>query len=288
MNTLSHLRVRPRERALLKPSMTEPDFADTAARRERLHVVGCPRSGTTLIAELLRYAYAFRGAAAHEQSLFVPVGSEQYPFLSKKPSDTVRIDAAFLGDPNLYVIAMVRDPRSVVTSVHWSRPQEYFVDFARWRQYAEHIRRYCSHPRYLMVRYEDLLTHPARVQQRIEAKVPWLVRERSFAQFPEGLDDISQHSADALKGARPLDAGRCDGWMEHLPRIRSELDAHPDMCRLLQDFGYEEDERWTQALRGLTGSGSTAKTVRTGWWRRLETSLRYWLRNRRYLRGRAP
>ena len=95
----------------------------------RVHVVGCPRSGTTLMTELLRYAYEFAGAADHERSLFDPIPAGLSPYLTKKPADTIRIQRAFTEDENLHVVALVRDPRAVITSVHWSHPDQYFVGF---------------------------------------------------------------------------------------------------------------------------------------------------------------
>ena len=64
-------------------------------KQTRVHVVGCPRSGTTLMTELLRYAYSFAGAAEHERSLFDPIPAELSPYLTKKPADTIRIGKAF-------------------------------------------------------------------------------------------------------------------------------------------------------------------------------------------------
>lgn len=167
---------------------------------KRLHIVGCPRSGTTLMAELLRYAYDFAGAASHEQSLFAPIEKQYFPFLSKKPSDTTRIHNAFAGDPNLCVIAMVRDPRSVISSMHWSRPGQYFVDFSRWRKHAKAINKQRYHKRYLIVRYEDLIMNPVRVQQHIEQHVPWLDRTGDFERFPDGANKLDEQATNALKG----------------------------------------------------------------------------------------
>ncbi len=62
----------------------------------RVHVVGCHRSGTTLMMELLWYAYRFSGRCEHEATLFKPVPPGQTLYLTKKPPDTIRIGRAFL------------------------------------------------------------------------------------------------------------------------------------------------------------------------------------------------
>ena len=133
---------------------------NSQAQQIRVHVVGCPRSGTTLVNELLRYAYDFAGASDHEQTLFAPIPQDVSPYLSKKPADTIRIGRAFEHDEQLYVIALIRDPRAVITSKHWSHPDMYFVGFERWLHYANIISGYQDHPRYLVVRYEDDLGIP--------------------------------------------------------------------------------------------------------------------------------
>ena len=87
--------------------------------------------------ELLRYAFTFEGAAGHERSLFDDIPANASPYLTKKPADTIRISRAFKHDENLHVIALIRDPRAVITSIHWSHPDVYFVGFARWKAYAD-------------------------------------------------------------------------------------------------------------------------------------------------------
>ncbi len=78
-------------------------------KQTRVRVVGCPRSGTTLMTQLLRYAYLFAGATEHERSLFGDIPETLSPYLTKKPADTVRIGNVFEQDENLFIIALIRD-----------------------------------------------------------------------------------------------------------------------------------------------------------------------------------
>ncbi len=51
-----------------------------------LHVVGCPRSGTTLMAEMLVACYPHEGHSEHEETIFKVQPQESGLRLSKKPS----------------------------------------------------------------------------------------------------------------------------------------------------------------------------------------------------------
>ncbi len=255
-----------------------------SGRPTRVHVVGCYRSGTTLMMELLWYAYPFTGRSEHEAPLFRPVPAGQTLYLTKKPPDTIRIERAFLADEKLHVVAMVRDPRSVATSRHASFPDVYFAGFGRWLEYQAVIERLSEHPRWLAVRYEDLLRDPEAVQARIEAAFPFLHRQRSFAAFPEGTD-VPGRAGISLGGARGLDPSRTEAWRQHLPRIRAQMDDHPEVADRLVSLGYEADHSWMACLEGVAPHRQRHKDHAPHFFKSLEARMRYWLKTRRYLRN---
>lgn len=258
----------------------------TLLQQIRVHVVGCPRSGTTLMTELLRYAYDFAGAAPHERPLFDQIPSNLSPYLSKKPADTIRIGKAFAADENLYVIALIRDPRAVISSVHWSHPDVYFVGYARWRFYAQTINAHKDHPRYLVLRYEDLLHDPNGVQQKVSEHLPFLQQTRAFDEYPEGIETLHDHSEKALGGVRPFDTSRINSWQEHLGRIRREFEANSDFQNDLEKLGYEENDDWTKQFADVKASGSSYKDSVDQWPKKWETAFRNWRKSRRYIRQR--
>jgi hypothetical protein len=51
-----------------------------------LHVVGCPRSGTTLMAEMLVACYPHEGHSEHEETIFKVPPQESGLRLSKNPT----------------------------------------------------------------------------------------------------------------------------------------------------------------------------------------------------------
>lgn len=179
-------------------------------RPRRLHIVGCHRSGTTLMAELVGNCFAIDGRADHEQALWAAIPPGHDIYLTKKPPDTVRIHRVFLLDPDLYVIAMIRDPRGVISSRHDSKPGVYFSSFWRWERYMEAIAALQAHPRYLVVRYEDLVADPDAVQARIARAFDFLVPSGSFSRFPEGAA-VHQRAGISLNGVRSVDRSSLDG-----------------------------------------------------------------------------
>ncbi|HEY5647783.1 MAG TPA: hypothetical protein VIS76_17665 [Pseudomonadales bacterium] len=254
-------------------------------RPTRVHVVGCHRSGTTLMMELLWYAYPFSGRCEHEATLFRPVPADETLYLTKKPPDTIRIERAFLADEKLHVVAMIRDPRSVATSRHAQFPDVYFSGFRRWLEYLDVIERLSGHPRWLTVRYEDLTADPAAVQEAIETRFPFLERRRAFTAYPEGAD-VPERAGVSLGGARRLDPTRSEGWRAHLPRIRAQLDAYPVVAEKIKALGYERDDAWRACLEGVEPHRQDyRKDDPAHFFRDLETRARFWWKTRRYLRS---
>lgn len=251
---------------------------------QRVHIVGCRRSGTTLMMELMWQSYAFSGRHEHEISVFEPIPAGETLYLTKKPPDTRRIHGVFQADPNLYLIAMLRDPRAVITSRHESKPDVYFAGYLRWREYIDAIERLHDHPRFILIRYEDLLTDPDTVQTRISKQFPFLAEKRKFSVYPEGAD-VSDVAAQSLNGVRPFDTSRIDGWRAHLPRVNGQLRDHPNMPMDLILTGYEENDEWTKVLEGVGYYTQEYKDKGPGLSRRLESSFRFWLKTQRYLRA---
>ncbi|MDH3641693.1 MAG: sulfotransferase, partial [Gammaproteobacteria bacterium] len=190
----------------------------------------------------------------------------------------------FHADPDLHVIAMLRDPRAVITSRHKSRPDVYFAGYLRWREYVDAIERLRGHSRFMVVRYEDLVGNPDSVQAQISARFPFLREKRRFSTYPESAD-VPESAAQSLNGVRPFDTSRIDGWREHLPRVNGQLRDHPEMPQDLVRAGYEQDDGWTRLLEGEDCYTQKYKDHGPGFFRKLESNFRFWVKTRRYLRA---
>jgi len=260
--------------------------AKAQRRPRRVHVVGCHRSGTTLLAQLLWYGFRFDDRAEHEASLFEPIPRGVDLYLSKKPPDTVRINSVFRKDPDLYVIAMIRDPRNVITSRHRRKPDVYFSSFWRWEHYLTAIRSVESHPRYLVIRFEDLVNDADREQQRIKDRFPFLELKRTFHVYPKDAE-VPTKARVSLNGVREFDPGGLDRWREELPRLKAELARHPSLSTWLVQLGYEPDDQWTRCLDGVAPSPQSYKSEAPHLLRRSETATRYLLKRVRYAYARG-
>lgn len=249
----------------------------------RLHIVGCPRSGTTLMMELMATCFAKSAYCEHEMSLFDEPDGAPELFFSKQPSDIRFLDLVFRQDPGLFVICMIRDPRAVITSIHGSRPGDYFCNYRVWRECALPASAFIDHPRFMLIRYEDLVNDPDRIQTALEARFVFLEKICKFSEYEER----ARPSADALRamsGLRAVERSRVSGWHAHLPRIKAELSKHPEMLADLVTYGYEVDEHWVDLLAEVTAEEFPCRYPdRAPWFKSLETRLRKWRASRRYL-----
>ena len=250
---------------------------------KRLHIVGCPRSGTTLMMELMVACFEKSGHCDHEMSLFEEPDGAPELFFSKQPSDIKFIEQAFKQDPDLFVIYMVRDPRSVITSVHRSRPDEYFCNYRAWKACADAAQKFTDQQRFIKVRYEDLVRDPDVIQQRIEQQFSFLDKRCDFSEY-EKVARPSGDSLQAMGGLRAVDQSRVSGWQAHLPRVKAELTKAPEMLLDLIANGYEPDERWTSMLEDVEAVEFPCRYPdKEFFFKTLETGFRKWRAARKYL-----
>lgn len=214
---------------------------------KNVHLVGCPRSGTTLLTEMMGASFRLEANWRHEESIFSVPCKGHTVYLSKKPNDVVWMSRLLDGDPSLFVIAMLRDPRSVVTSIHKGNPGLYFCNYPVWKRAERALTEIADKPRVLTVRYEDLVENPDRVQEQIAGFLPFLQVRSSFTEFYRHAHS-SRESQLALGGVRKADPGRITGWKEHRSRLKQQVLRHPGLLQDLIRHGYEEDDSWLALL----------------------------------------
>ncbi len=254
--------------------------------RTNLHIVGCPRSGTTLLAEMMSICFAVDGYSEHEESIFRLRADGDGVYLSKKPNDILWVDRLLEFDTRLFVIAIIRDPRSVICSIHAGHPGMYFCNYPVWKRAEKGLRRIRNHPHALVISYEDLVSDPDGTQQKISHIFPFLTRTRLFSEFHLHASS-SQKSINALGGIRAVDKSRKTGWMEHLPRLKQQLDRYPSMLEDLVYYGYETDDGWARILDGEESRTYPCRySDRSEWLKHIEQTLRYKKKIADYLRQR--
>lgn len=255
---------------------------------KRLHITGCPRSGTTLLMEQVSTCFESDGHCEHEQSIFDPVALSGGLYLSKQPNDIKHLRHIFHRDVGLHIIYVVRDPRSVVTSKHGGASGQYFCNYRVWQGCERAAAYYDGHPRFLRLRYEDLVTDPDGVQARIQAHFTFLTRRHAFSNFHQ-FSRPSNASKEALGGVRTVDQASLSKWRKHLPRLAHQLKRHPTLGGDLVRLGYEVDGQWLQLLEGVEALEYPCRyPERAQILKEWEKSFRVYLKSRRYLRRLAP
>lgn len=250
---------------------------------QRLHIVGCPRSGTTLMMELMVTCFMKSAFCDHEMSLFDEPENNPKLFFSKQPSDIKFLEHVFPKDPTLYVLYMVRDPRSVITSIHGSRPDEYFCNYRAWQACADAATGYENQTRFLKVRYEDLVEDPDAVQRVIMEKFSFLKKIHNFSEY-EKKAKPSGDALTAMSGLRAVDKSRVSGWHAHLPRVKAELLKSQSMIDALIVNGYEPNRQWTKLLDDVDPVEYPCRYPEKDFFlKTLETRFRKWRASRRYL-----
>ena len=235
----------------------------------RCHIVGVsPRTGTTLLAECMGVSFDIDATDAHETRV-TRLRLNRRVYLTKRPGDLAVVGPRLAADPRFYVICLMRDPRDVIVSYHGRDRRRYWVPLRIWRDRIPLLHKLMSHPRVLVVRYEDLVREPDAVQRVIHAKMPFLELTRPFHAFA----DVARPSSTALEALGPVrafDTASVGRWRQHRPRVAGQLQRHGSITERLIEFGYEPDGRWLSELDGIQPdlAPSHLPEMHAGrWWR---------------------
>lgn len=214
-----------------------------------VHIVGAPRTGTTLMLELVSNCFTVDSYAAEERSIFRPRPLGQI-VCTKNPQDVLVMRRVLSLVADLHAIVMLRDPRDAVVSVHARDPGRYWTNLRMWREYHRAAIQLRGHPRVVMVRYEDLVRAPAETQAAIGSALPFLHPTTPFDEFHLKARPSLQ-SQQALGRLRPPDASSIGQWRAHKGRLAGQLRMHGPITRDLVELGYERDATWLGELDGV-------------------------------------
>lgn len=253
---------------------------------KHIHIVGCsPRSGTTLMQEMMVACYRIDHHCEHERSLFKEEIRPEGVICTKHPHEAPYAGGALRANKNLYFIYMVRDPRDVVVSRHANFPGSYFTGLGFYLRAEQCASRLAKHPRFIVVRYEDLVSSPDAVQAFLEKRLPFLERLHRFSEFHLHAK-VSQDSSQALNGVRPPDAKSIGRWRNHLPRVSAQLAKFPDVNEVLIRYGYEQSRNWAEILPPASDQFAVSvikdreglKYALRMKWKAIRRTGRYWLK----------
>jgi hypothetical protein len=122
------------------------------------------------------------------------------------------------------------DPQSLLRLIEHGRT----VRFMDYREFADDIRRFASHPRMCLLRFEELCADPADALHALLAHFG----------YPADMDAI------AAACARVERSGSIGDWQRYFtPEVEAAFKRHAG--DLVSWLGYEPDESWSAAARHL-------------------------------------
>jgi hypothetical protein len=217
---------------------------------ERIHIVGVgPRTGTTLMTECMAACFDIDAFDAHEARVTNHRWNAEV-YLSKWPAEIFTVSPRLRLDEHFHVICMIRDPRDVVVSRHAIDQERYWTPLHFWKKQIGHVRRLVGRRRFILVKYEDLVTRPDSVQDEIMRRLTFLRKKRNFGRFHE-VATPSARATEALGGVRPITPRRIGNWRNHLPRVAGQIAVHGSIIEDLIEFGYEADDSWLSILKDV-------------------------------------
>lgn len=226
---------------------------------KHIHIVGClPRSGTTLMTELMINCFEIDGYTDHEYSIFKEFPKTYRVLCTKKPNDIKRIDYPLRVNRDLYVIYILRDPRDTISSRSHKNNKEnkkIWGNLQDWIIHQEFAEKQSSNSRFITVRYEDLVTNPDKIQLELQRKLPFLQIKTKFSEYHK-VARPSKKSADALGGARKISPASIGNWRNNMSYIKAQIEKYGDITQILINLGYEQDAIWMTALNSVEADNS--------------------------------
>ncbi|MDH3750828.1 MAG: sulfotransferase [Gammaproteobacteria bacterium] len=226
---------------------------------KHLHIVACsPRSGTTLLHEAMVTCFRIDKHYDHEIRFHLVSARDGQILLTKRPKDTMYVQAILEDDPEFFVIYMVRDPRDVIVSRHGKDKDMYYSNIRLWREMHAYAKPLYGHERFLEVRYEDFVSNPDATQQMIAEKFPWLEKTHDCSAYQEHAT-ASEKSITAMHSVRPIAPTSVGVWTQHPGRIKGQQAIHGSLTPDLIACGYESTADWEQVLESVTPDFSRSR-----------------------------
>ena len=239
-----------------------------------LHIVACsPRTGTTLLHEVMVTCFKVDKHYDHEIRFHLVMGNDGETVITKRPKDTMYMPAVLDDDPELFVIYLLRDPRDTICSRHGKDKSIYYSNIRLWRQMHGYARQMAGHERFLEVRYEDFVTDPDATQRMIMDKFPWLEMTHRFSEYHE-YAVVSEKSRTAMHSVRPIAPTSVGVWKKNPGRIKAQQLIHGSLTPELIECGYESSDDWEKVLEDV--EPDTTRSLypeKLYFWRRVSQAL---------------
>lgn len=241
---------------------------------KHIHIVACsPRSGTTLLHEVMVTCFHTDKHYDHEIRFNLVSAEDGQILITKRPKDTMYMPTILDDDPELYVVYVLRDPRDVICSRHGKDKSMYYSNIRLYRELHADAKKMYGHERFLEVRYEDFVRDPDATQKLIQDKFPWLEKKHNFSEYHEHAH-VSEKSVTAMHSVRPIAPTSVGVWTQNPARIKGQQQIHGSLTPLLIELGYESSADWEKVLEGVEPDLSKGRyPENVHFWKRLSQNI---------------
>lgn len=247
---------------------------------QRIHIAGPPRSGTTLMHTLFSTCMGVDGVTSREERIWRRMPRGERVLVTKCPGEEHFAPSLLKFDRDLWFIFMLRDPRDLIVSKHGSEPGRYWSNLRTWYKALDACEAMKTHPRFIVVRYEDLVSKPDKVQEDLLRNLPFLKRTVKFSRYQDHLPQGFGQSAQilqAMRGIRAVSPKNVGAWRHHLPRVKAHVSRYPDLPAKLIELGYEQDTGWLKDLeREPADNRPSVVPDELSFFRRWQLAFRFW------------
>lgn len=253
----------------------------------QIHIVACsPRTGTTLLHEAMVTCFKVDKHYDHEIRFEQSFANEGDVLVTKRPKDTYYMTQVVDNIPNFYVIYLLRDPRDSICSRHGKDMSKYYANISLWRHLHSFGKRLRQSPKCLEIKYEDFVSDPNAVQQHIMERFGFLEKKHDFSDYHLHAK-VSEGSAKALKGMRPISADSIGLWQNNLGRIKGQSVSHGSITPDLIENAYESSDEWEAVLLNQTPDFSKSRyPEKISLLKKLSLKLHGYFKVRKFIRSR--
>ncbi len=194
-------------------------------------------------------------------------------WVEKSPQHLLHLSEIWQYFPDAQVINILRDARDVVSSPRRFRKQKTgpgriyaVVHIAwRWNRFIEAADRSVEDPRFLSIRYEDLVSDPERILDQLAAHAGIQKDSTAIARFHEQLKQVTLRVSDenkAFNRATEL-VDRRQVWKSRL--TKQEAKVIETICGpLMEQHGYQKEYPpgiWASVLIASVSAGDRIKRL---------------------------
>ncbi len=210
---------------------------------QNIYIMGCGRSGTTLMLALMtRYTDTFcliGETGEHHWSHFDAIDAPQNIRVIKRASNAYEFVSEI--PESIGIIYMIRHPLDVLVSTlrYRGEVKNYYIPPDRWIAETRALQQVLTRQNMQLVQYEQLVTKPDEVQASLADKFD-LSSDGLFSRFHESFE-ANDGIDSTMNGIRPPDPNSIGRWempkhRKHIKRVWSLIQPEGEwFCR---EFGY--------------------------------------------------